>query len=231
MCDPLAYILDKFREIWRNGKDARIAVECHAGQAWMSFHHRLPSPPPSSPQSSHRRPSPSRIRRRARRALARAAAAQADHAPVPIVNTTAAMQTDQAVQTEMSKTVDATAQVDIKEAPLVAREANHDQHHHHSQGDTAGPAHQEGEQRDRVGQAPHRQVVIHVPTAEDQGPEDDLYWKSNPRIQQIDGNISSYFSQCNNCEKILETIEDYNWHFKTTHGREDCRLLRSMLTL
>ena len=82
--DPIAYFLGKFREMWRDGLDARLAVECHAGQAWISIHHRLPFPPSFSPQSPNKRPSPSRIRHRARRAHARAAAAQADPSPVLI---------------------------------------------------------------------------------------------------------------------------------------------------
>ena len=79
--DPIAYFLGKFREMWRDGLDARLAVECHAGQAWISIHHRLPFPPSFSLQSPNKRPSPSRIRHRARRAHARAAAAQADPSP------------------------------------------------------------------------------------------------------------------------------------------------------
>ena len=48
-------------------------------------------------------------------------------------------------------------------------------------------------------------------------------------IPQLDGNISSEVSHCSNSQKVLRTIDDYKWHYETKHGREDCRLLRSML--
>ena len=41
MSDSTAYFLGKFHEIWCDGLDARLAVECHIGQACMSIHHRL----------------------------------------------------------------------------------------------------------------------------------------------------------------------------------------------
>ena len=84
MSDLLAIFLDKICDIWRAGKDARIDMECPAGQAWMSLHHRLPFPPPFFHQTPHGRPTPSRVRRWAQRALAWAAAAQADPSPVLI---------------------------------------------------------------------------------------------------------------------------------------------------
>ena len=91
MSDPLTYFLEKFREIWRDSKDARIILECHAGQASISLHHRLPSPPPFSPPPPHRwsqpspscqprKPGPSRLRRRARREEARRACKTAENA-------------------------------------------------------------------------------------------------------------------------------------------------------
>ena len=106
MSDPFSYFLSKFREIWRDNKDARCIVECHAGQAWISFHHCLPCPPPSSPppppHRQRRRPNPSRIRRRLRRANARAVAAQATLNCVQRVEddgTVLSGQTDKSVQT------------------------------------------------------------------------------------------------------------------------------------
>ena len=90
MSDPLEYFFSfsKFREIWRDNKDARIIVECHAGQAWISLHHRIPCPPPQPPRRQSqpcpprrpRRPGPSRLRRRARREEARRAIAAAENA-------------------------------------------------------------------------------------------------------------------------------------------------------
>ena len=68
-----------FQKFWRTGKNARLNVECHAGKVWASLHVSVPQSPPS-PQQQYRhhlprRPTPSRLRRRARRAAARAHAA------------------------------------------------------------------------------------------------------------------------------------------------------------
>ena len=217
MSDPIGYFMAKFRELWRDGKDARFTVECHAGQAWMSIHHRLPYPPPSSSQPSRSQPSPSRLRRRARRAHARAVAEQAAATSVHAAADDEPVKSDVAVQTEKLKTVDATVQVDSQEeqsgpAPLPP-EPSQDQHHHHCQ---AGHE--------------HRQAVVHVDQKQQEQPN---YFNSfsNSRIPQLDGNVSPdpQCSQCNVCQKVLETMDDYNWHFYTEHGREDCRLLLSML--
>ena len=183
----------------------------------MFLHHRLPCPP-VSPQSPRRRPSPSRIRRRLRRAQARATAAQADIDPVHKDEDVEGVQAVKAVQTEQTKTIDRAAQVYIQEAPLVPTDDIHDQ----VPSEQAEQALQDGGQQSRV-RAPHRQEVIHIPSV---GERNDYH----PRIQQLDGNISPDFPKCNTCLKVLETMDDYNWHFKTEHGREDCRLLRSMLT-
>ena len=232
MSDPINYFLDKFCEIWRDGKDARITLECHAGQAWISLHHRLGCPPPSSPQFPRRPPSPSRERRRIRRAHARTAAAQAELNPIQIndqVTTSAAEQTDKAVQTEMSKTVDATVQVENQEeqeAHAAPTEPLHDQHCPEYQVLPAEQARHQGRQHFSIGQAQPRQAVLHIESVRHTDTSSVL---SNPGIPQFDGNISTDYSLCNMCQKVLETIDDYKWHYETKHGREDCRLLRSML--
>ena len=67
----------QFQQLWRAGTNARLNLECHAGQAWMSLHVHLPCPPRQQQQQHHRgRPGPSRLRRRARRAKAREKAAE-----------------------------------------------------------------------------------------------------------------------------------------------------------
>ena len=221
--DPIAYFLGKFREMWRDGLEARLSVECHAGQAWMSIHHRLPCPPSSSPQSPRKRPSPSRIRRRARHAHARAAAAQADPSPVQVDGKIA--KADIAIQTEMSDTVavdDSAVQADIQ--------SEHDahpaltEHLQHCQAASAEQAHHDDRQQKRRGQAEHRQAVVHITSERDDTNQEPTHY-----IPQLDGNISPNVSQCSNCEKVLWTIDDYKWHYETKHGREDCRLLKSML--
>ena len=39
----------------------------------------------------------------------------------------------------------------------------------------------------------------------------------------------TYERKCQECQKELETIDDFNWHYNTKYGREDCRILRSFL--
>ena len=65
----------KFQHFWRSGKDAHLSLECHAGQAWLNLRVHLPHQPHQRPQQ--RKPGPSRLRRRERRAQARAAAVNA----------------------------------------------------------------------------------------------------------------------------------------------------------
>ena len=66
----------KFQELWRAGKNARLNMECYAGQAWLSLHIHLPQQPPPQPHLQ-RRQGPSRLRRRARREAARKSASAA----------------------------------------------------------------------------------------------------------------------------------------------------------
>ena len=241
MSDPFSYFLSKFREIWRDNKDARCIVECHAGQAWISFHHCLPCPPPSSPPTPphrQRRPNPSRIRRRLRRANARAVAAQATLDCVQRVEddgTVLAGQTDKSVQTAVPSTVDKTVQANIQQeaqqAPAPGK-ASPDEPPYHCTAVQARHDHA-GNQQHQVRQQDHHQAVIHVKTSQNYLPQNVFHdsMSSNHRIPQVDGNISPDMSQqCNMCQKELLTMDDYKWHFETKHGREDCRILRSMLT-
>ena len=74
MSDPLSIFIDKFRSVWQAGTDARLFIECHTGQAWVSLHHHILRPPPPLKQPPHQ-PGPSRLCRRLSRADARAAEA------------------------------------------------------------------------------------------------------------------------------------------------------------
>ena len=79
MAEQLSSFLRKFCSLWQAGNDARLNLECHAGQAQIHLHLNLHTPPP--PQPHHQRPrcpGPSRLRRSTRRAEARASAAKAD---------------------------------------------------------------------------------------------------------------------------------------------------------
>ena len=63
----------KFQQLWQAGKDARLSMESHAGEAWINLHVYLPTPPqpPRNYRQQKRQPGPSRLRRRERRAAAR----------------------------------------------------------------------------------------------------------------------------------------------------------------
>ena len=71
--------VSKFLNLWSSGKNARLAVECQAGQATVNLQLELGLPHAHNhhPQEEHheKRVSPSRLRRRARREQARAEAA------------------------------------------------------------------------------------------------------------------------------------------------------------
>ena len=69
--------VSKFLNLWSSGKNARLAVECQAGQATVNLQLELGLPHNHHPQEEHRekRVSPSHLRCCARRAQARAEAA------------------------------------------------------------------------------------------------------------------------------------------------------------
>ena len=94
----LQFYLDNFMRECQSGQDARLHMECHAGQVWPSFHFHVDHPPPKQ-QQQHRRPyGPSRLCRRARRADACAAANAAIKKHVAVEVNTA----EKAVQTEIN---------------------------------------------------------------------------------------------------------------------------------
>ena len=70
----LTNLIAQFEREWRAGNNARVQLECHAGQAWLSLHLHVQHPPPHQDARPHRQPGPSRLRRRARRAALRAKA-------------------------------------------------------------------------------------------------------------------------------------------------------------
>ena len=68
----LQFYLDNFWRELQSGQDVQLQMECHAGQVWLSFHVHVAHPPPQQHHQRHH--GPSRLRRRARIAEARAAA-------------------------------------------------------------------------------------------------------------------------------------------------------------
>ena len=101
--------VNKFCNLWSLGKSARLVVECQAGQATVNLqldlgHH------PVHPQQEHQRKTvtPSRLRRRARRAKAR------DDAAANAVHATEAVEA--AVQPSKTSSADANAAPSTKDA-------------------------------------------------------------------------------------------------------------------
>ena len=95
----LLNFVTKFSNLWKSNKSARLAAECHGGKATVSLHLQLGVLTPEKVlQPSPPRPSPSRLRRRARRAQERAKAA-ANAASTDDTAVEAAQVTDTAVQT------------------------------------------------------------------------------------------------------------------------------------
>ena len=108
MADQLSNFLGIFRKTWQAGKDARLVVEFHAGQAWITLHQPIGLPPPPPIKQQQWRPGPYRVRRHARWAQAREAA-----------SASAETTTEKAVQTNKSSplTLEAAVQVDIHLTP------------------------------------------------------------------------------------------------------------------
>jgi hypothetical protein len=109
--------VNKFMNLWSSGKNARLSVECQAGQATVNLQLDLGLPHAQPQEHQEKRVGPSRLRRRAQRAQARAeaavnaaqATAAVDAADVSVqptnTNTTAVQAapstTDTAVQAEL----------------------------------------------------------------------------------------------------------------------------------
>ena len=86
--------VNKFVNLWKSGFKAKLQVEAHAGQAWVSLQVVLGVPY----QPRHgRKPGPSQLRRRARRAEARASQAAAQAADLPPANTDEAVEASASV--------------------------------------------------------------------------------------------------------------------------------------
>ena len=133
MADQLTNFLAKFRNEWQAGTDARLVIECHAGQAWIHLHQPL-GYHPSPPHKHHpRRPGPSRLRRRARRAEARKAES-ATPKETPALTAEVAVQTDVPADTfdaAVKASDNAAAPTDLPPAGQAGLGAGNAQYPHH----------------------------------------------------------------------------------------------------
>ena len=179
-----ADLFQHFQTMWQAGTNARLSLESHAGEVWVNFqvHLKHPPPPPHIPPpppvhvQQPRRKSPLRMRRRARRAKACAAAN---------VAVSSGVSADAAVQTDT-----ASSNHEVL--------SNHDpdelhQHHHHQ----AKAPDAKGQQQHQAGQA--QQVILHSQHIPDVFCPDSVYQHSastalGPPLQndipQLDGHIT-----------------------------------------
>ena len=112
MANPfeLQSFLSKFCNLWSSGRNARLAVECQAGQATVNLQLDLGLPHHAHPQEHHKKQvSPSRLRRRARRAQARIEAA--------VVAAQATAAEEEADKPSNTNTAAAKAAQSVKDAP------------------------------------------------------------------------------------------------------------------
>ena len=118
-----------FLKFQRSGKNARLNVECHAGKVWAALHVDIYQPPSPTPQQQHqhhhphRRATPSRLRRRARRAAAR------DHAAVEAVATKVIPMDEDERNT--GKTEDSIEETDVNIPPTAVQAVSMSTQHKH----------------------------------------------------------------------------------------------------
>ena len=203
-------VFKQFQEFWKAGKDARLNLECHAGQVWLHLQVHLPQPPPPQPYHPHPpRQGPSRLRRRARRAEARAQAAE---------NATKLAATEEvAVQTneEEIKTADAAVQAAFDDQPAVF--SNHATQFLYP----FPPPHIPDELcHDQVYAAAAQAEVRHQPSPP-------------PYIPQVDGAADQTLDQghvwsCKCCmyEKLFETEDELQRHHNGPDDRGDPHFLQ-----
>ena len=104
--------------------------ECHAGQVWANLHVHLLHPPPQQQyQRHHRHVGPSRLRRRERRAAARANAAVEAAATVEAIATVEVAATvGDSKKKKDDKCEDSVENIDENVSPLKAEQASGIQH-------------------------------------------------------------------------------------------------------
>ena len=238
MAETLSNLLKNFKETWQAGKDARLFLECHAGQVWMNLHLRLSHPPPPPKHHQPRKPGPSRLRRRARRAEAREAAEKAASSE-PSTNKETAEVAAQTENTDKER-CDAAEQVDIPVAAL----ANH--HHQAAQAGhllpaveaALGPPAAESARQLPVLQAkqlpqaeqarpwlPHHQPVHDALCPDLQfGVAEYLPRHVSADIPQVDGNVDQTWScKCCYYETFFGTEYQLKQHHDTEHDEwEEC---------
>ena len=210
MADQLKNCFKKFQSIWQAGNDACLHLECHAGQVWVHLQlHLVHHPPPQRKQ-----PGPSRLRRRARRAEARAAGTAATAAPV---ENSAAATAEMAVQTDPIPSEAVKASVGLTPGPAV-------RHHPGQEVPAAQGGLQPGEQ-DHHFPTPYARDVF-CPDRDFRTAEEAIpLHHQQLGIPQLDGAAEAPNFQCDNCSKPFRTRSQLQLHDETNQfGCDDCFL-------
>ena len=235
MAETLRNLLNNFKETWQAGKDARLFLECHAGQVWMNLHLRLSHPPPPPKHHQPRKPGPSRLRRRARRAEAREAAEKAACSE-PSTNKETAEVAAQTKNTD-KETCGAAEQADIPVAALHHQAAQAGHLLPAVEGAFGPPAAEaarqlpvlQAKQLPQAEQArpwlPHHQPVHDALCPDLQfGVAEYLPRHVSADIPQVDGNVDQTWScKCCYYETFFDTEYQLKQHHDTEHDEwEEC---------
>ena len=234
MAEPeLFNFVTKFYNLWHAGKSARLSMECEAGQASLNLQLRLGPHPHhlhhQEPYHGSRKAGPSHLRRSARRAQARATAAEqaaaAAQSPVTYLAAVKAAPSppvNAAVQAVIStpEKVDAAVQADIQIFPDTDA----------VQADESSPvaAGQAGRVQEGLPDDQHhpRRVVTDVFCYDSQHQTQAL--TSDQFIPQLDGSRSTdaiFAIQCENCNQSFKTKDQLADHDEINQfGCDDCGL-------
>ena len=220
--------VNKFVNLWKTGHEAKLHVDAQAGQAWVSLQVVLGVPY----QPRHgRKPGPSQLRRRARRAEARASQAAAQAADLPPANTDEAVEASASVPLILAAaraavlvpgnmaaeevavlhptSADVAVQVALL-APPIPAQGSHPSHEGHCGDHHSVPA------ATRDDPPKHGAQVLFCP--------DSQYLTEGQRIPQLDGSKDAISSiQCDNCHKCFETRDQLTDHDELHQfGCDDC---------
>ena len=127
--EELHSFVSKFAYLWHSGKSARFSVECEAGEATIHLQLRLgvhlsqPQQNQGLHQPTARKAGPSRLRRRARRAQARASAAEQVVGPSKEPHNEAEEAIDEVTKAKSDEAVQA-AEVSTVKAAVAAQAAD-----------------------------------------------------------------------------------------------------------
>ena len=178
--------VNKFVNLWKTGFEAKLHVEAQAGQAWVRLHVGL-----GHYQPQHgRKPGPSQLRRRARRAEARASQAAAQAADLP-----PAHNTDEAVEASapVPLTLAAAQAAVLVPGNMAAEEV----------ADVAMKV---------VVNVPYSDAAAQVALPVPPIPAAQATHPSHENIPQLDGTDAISSIQCDNCHKSFETRDQLTTH-------------------